>query len=113
MLATGGYLYCLTDQGIAFCWRGSDGEEMWKQRLKGPVSSSPVLAGGHIYQANELGTHYVFKLNPEKLEIVAENQVGSESFATPSICGGQIFLRTAVREGGKRQEWLYCFGTAK
>jgi outer membrane protein assembly factor BamB len=111
MLATGGYLYCLTDQGIAFCWRGNDGQEMWKQRLKGPVSSSPVLTGGHIYQANELGTHYVFKLNPEKLEIVAENQVGSEAFATPSICGGQIFLRTAVREGGKRQEYLYCFGS--
>jgi outer membrane protein assembly factor BamB len=113
MLAKDGYLYCLTDGGIAFCWRGSDGEEMWKQRLGGPVSSSPVLAGGHIYQANEHGTHYVFKPNPEKLEIVAENQVGSESFATPSFCGGQIFLRTATREGGKRQEWLYCFGNSQ
>jgi hypothetical protein len=111
MLATGGYLYCLTDQGVAICWRGESGEEMWKQRLKGPVSSSPVLAGGHIYQANELGTHYVFKLSPEKLEIVAENQVGSESFATPSICGGKIYLRAATREGGKRQEYLYCFGS--
>jgi outer membrane protein assembly factor BamB len=109
MLATGGYLYALTDQ-VLFCWRGSDGQEMWKQRLKGPVSSSPVLAGGHIYQANESGLHYVFKPNPDKLEIVAENQVGSESFATPSICGGQIFVRTAVKEGGKRQEYLYCFG---
>jgi len=110
MLATGGYLYALTDPGILFCWRGSDGEEMWKQRLKGPVSSSPVLAGGYIYWANELGTHYVFKPNPEKLEMVAENQLGGESFASPAVVGGQLFHRTATRAGGKRQEWLYCLG---
>lgn len=110
LLVTGGYVYGLTDGGVLYCWRGSDGEEMWKQRLKGPVSSSPVLAGGHIYWANELGTHYVFKPNPEKLELVAENQLGSESFATPTIVGGQIFHRTATRQGGKRQEWLYCLG---
>jgi outer membrane protein assembly factor BamB len=111
MLATGGYLYALTDSGIIFCWRGSDGEEMWKQRLKGPISSSPVLAGGHIYWANELGTHYVFRANPERFELVAENQLGNESFASPTIVGGQIFHRTATRQQGKRQEWLYCLGT--
>lgn len=111
MLATAGHLYALTDQGIVVCWRGSDGQEMWKQRLKGPVSSSPVLAGGHIYQANELGTHYVWKPNPEKLELVAENQVGTESFATPSICAGRIYHRAATRAGGQRQEYLYCFGS--
>ena len=110
MLATGGHLYALTGQGILFCWNGTDGTEKWKQRLKGPVSSSPVLAGGHIYWANEAGTHYVFKPNPEKLEMVAENQLGSESFASPAIVGGQIFHRTATRAGGKRQEWLYCLG---
>lgn len=113
MITTGGYLYALTDGGVLYCWRGSDGEEMWKQRLKGPVSSSPVLAGGHIYWANELGTHYVFKPNPEKLELVAENQLGRESFASPAIVGGRIYHRTAVQEGGKRQEYLYCLGTGK
>ncbi len=112
MLATGGHLYALTD-AILFCWRASDGQEMWKQRLKGPVSSSPVLADGHIYWANELGTHYVVKANPLKFELVAENQLGRESFASPTICGGQLFLRTAVQAGGKRQEFLYCFGSGK
>ncbi|WP_145088513.1 outer membrane protein assembly factor BamB family protein [Anatilimnocola aggregata] len=108
MITTGGHLYALTDNGILFCWRASDGQEMWKQRLKGPVSSSPVLAGGHIYWANELGTHYVFKPNPERLEIVAENQLGRDSFASPAICGGQMFHRTAMQVGGKRQEFLFC-----
>lgn len=109
MLTTGGYLYALTGQGILFCWRASDGQEMWKKRLKGPVSSSPVLAGGNIYWANELGTHYVFKANPEELEIVAENKLGNESFASPAVCGGNLFHRAAMQINGQRQEFLYCF----
>jgi outer membrane protein assembly factor BamB len=110
MMAFEGHLYGLTDNGIMFCWRGDDGKEMWKQRLAGPVSASPVLAGGHIYWANEGGTMYVFKPNPERFEMVAQNQIGSESFPSPAICGGQIFLRVAQRSGNARQEMLYCFG---
>jgi len=113
LIVVDGYVYALTDQGILFCWRGIDGKEMWKQRLTGPVSASAVLAGGHIYWANELGTLYVFKPNPEKLETVAENQIGTESFASPAICGGQIFLRVAEQTSGRRQEFLYCFELPK
>ncbi|WLD11158.1 PQQ-binding-like beta-propeller repeat protein [Planctellipticum variicoloris] len=110
MLAFDGHLYALTDGGVMFCWRGSDGKEMWKHRLTGPVSASPVLAGGNVYQANERGTLYVFKPNPEKFDLVEENQVGNDAFPSPAICGGQIFLRVAQRIGDKRQEFLYCFG---
>jgi len=73
----------------------------------------PVLAGGHIYWANELGTVYVFRPNPEKFDLVEENQVGTDSFASPAICGGQIFLRVATGNGAGRQEWLYCFADKK
>ena len=110
MLAHEGYVYALNDGGILFCWRANDGQEMWSKRLQGPVSSSPVLAGGHIYQANELGTWYVFKPNPMQFVLVAENQLGDEAFPSPAIVGGQIFIRTASRSGGQRQEYLYCLG---
>ena len=113
MLAYGGYLYALNDSGVMFCWRGSDGKEMWKERLKGPVSSSPVLANGLIYWANELGTVYVFRATPERFDLVAENQVGTDSFPSPAICGGQIFLRVGQGTGNERQEWLYCFSERK
>lgn len=113
MLAYDGYLYALTGNGVLFCWRGSDGEEMWKERLKGPVSASPVLANGQIYWANELGTLYVFRPTPEKFDLVAENHVGTDAFPSPAICGGQIFLRVGQGSGGERQEWLYCFANSK
>lgn len=113
MLAVDGHLYALTGSGMLFCWRGSDGQEMWKERLEGPVSASPVLAGGHIYWANELGTLYVFKPNPKKFELVSENRVGTDSFASPAVCGGQIFLRVGHGPPENRLESLYCFGPAK
>lgn len=110
MVAVDGYVYCLTDKGVAYCWRGSDGEEMWKERLSGPVSASPVLVGDTIYQSNEGGTTFVFKANPEKFEEVAVNRLGDESFASPAICGGRIYLRVADNSGNSRQEYLYCIG---
>lgn len=111
LIAHDGHVYALTDNGVMFCWRTSDGKEMWRERLRGPVSASPVLAGGHIYWANELGTMYVFRPTPEKFELVAENVIGSDSFPSPAICGGQIFLRVGQGTGAERQEWLYCFAT--
>ncbi|HZN33732.1 MAG TPA: PQQ-binding-like beta-propeller repeat protein [Pirellulaceae bacterium] len=111
LLAAGGYAYALTGRGILYCWRISDGQEMWKERLQGPVSASPVLAGGHIYWANELGTLYVFRPSPEKCQLVAENQIGDDAFPSPAICGGQLFLRVGHKTPTGRQEILYCFGS--
>jgi outer membrane protein assembly factor BamB len=110
LLAHAGYVYALTDGGTIYCWRLGDGQEMWKQRLQGPVSASPVLAGGHIYWANELGVMYVIRPNPEQFELVAENQLGQHAFASPAISGPQIFLRVGSETDGKLQETLYCLG---
>lgn len=110
MLAKDGYVYAVSDQGIAFCWRGTDGKEMWKSRLQGPVSSSPILVGDTIYSTVENGTTFVFKANPEKFEAIARNKLGDEGFATMAVCDGQIFLRTATGSGPQRTETLYCIG---
>lgn len=115
MIVHDGHLFALTDNGVMFCWNGETGEEKWKKRLSGPVSASPVLAGGHIYWANEAGTMYVFKPTPEKFDLVSENTIGNSAFASPAICGGQIFLRVGDGDGGGAdyQEWLYCFANGK
>jgi hypothetical protein len=113
MIVIDGYLYALTDGGILFCWRGSDGKEMWKQRFRGPVSASPIYAGGHLYCANESGSLYVIRPNPEACEVVAENKIGTDSFPSPAVSGDQIFLRVATGGSGARQERLYCFQAAQ
>ncbi len=108
MILIDGYVYALTDNGVMFCWNAQTGKEMWKQRLTGPVSASPVYAGGNIYWANELGTMYVFKPNPQKYEEVARNTLGNSTFASPAVVGKELFLRVGEEAGGSRQEWLYC-----
>jgi outer membrane protein assembly factor BamB len=110
MLAHRGYVYALTDKGVLYCWRGTDGKEMWQQRLRGPVSASPVLVGVLIYWANELGTLYVFRATPDRFESIAQNELGDESFASPAVAGDQLFLRVATRSNDQRQESLYCIG---
>jgi outer membrane protein assembly factor BamB len=111
MLIQDGILYAVTDDGVAMCWRAATGEELWKGRLGGTFSSSPVLVGPHIYTTNEAGRTFIFKATPDRFELVAENQLGDDVFATPAICGSRIYLRVAVQEGERRQEYLYCIGT--
>jgi len=53
-----------------------------------------VLAAGRLYVTNQKGITHVFKPNPEKLELLASNDLGESSNATPAISDGQIFLRT-------------------
>ena len=115
MLAFDGHVYAVDDRSVAHCWDIQTGEEKWSETLgrRSPVSSSPTLANGHIYAANEKGTTYVFKASPDKFELVATNQLGDESFATPTIVGGRIYTRVALGGGSGRVEYLYCIGTSE
>ena len=110
LLTRDGYLFAVMDAGIAMCWKSDTGEEVWKGRLSGTFSSSPVLIGDLIYAANEEGQTFVFKASREELEIVATNQLGNSVFSTPAICGSRIYQRVAQDIDGRRQEILYCIG---
>ena len=68
------------------------------------------MVGERIYATNEAGVTYVLRATPDGCEVLAENRLGDDAFATPAICGGRIYLRVARQEGGRRQEMLYCVG---
>ncbi len=106
MLVAGEYLYGFADNGIMFCWRCSDGQEMWKQRLGGPVSASPLLVGDRIYASNERGVTFVFRASPQGFQLLGENVLGDSSFASPIYADGKLFLRHASSKAGRRQEFL-------
>ncbi|MSQ95930.1 MAG: serine/threonine protein kinase [Gemmataceae bacterium] len=111
MLENRGYLYAVQDEGVTLCWKFDTGKEVWKGRVDGPFSASPVLVGDHIFATNEVGRTFIFKASPAAFELIAENQLVGEVLATPTICGGRIYLRVAVNQKGQRQEALYCVGT--
>lgn len=106
-----GYLYAVLDAGVAMCWNSATGEELWKGRIGGgDISASPVLVGDKIFAVNEKGTTFVFRATPKEFELLGKNQLGDETFATPTFCGGRIYARVAATTGDKRQETLYCLG---
>lgn len=107
-----GYLFGVLDAGIAHCWKADTGEEVWKSRLGGTFSSSPVLVGGQVFVANEAGEFFVFEANPKSFKLIAKNQLGDEVLSTPTIVGGRIYHRFADRDAvGTRQEFLVCLET--
>ena len=99
-----GLLYMVNDGGIATCLDAESGKQIWQERLQGNFSSSPVLVGDLLYATNEAGQTSIFKAS-RTFELVGTNSMQEPVMATPAVCGGQIFLRTASK--------LYCLGAPK
>jgi outer membrane protein assembly factor BamB len=104
-IAVGDYIIVSDMSGVATCYNAKDGRVLWRERLGGKISGSPIAANGLVYLVNEAGTTLVIKPGP-KLEIIAENELpagtGELFRASPAPRDGQLFLRsTSV---------LYCVG---
>ena len=83
---------------------------MWRQRIKGPHSASPLLVGDRIYASDERGQTLVFRATPDGFKKLASNRLGDSSFATPIYADGKLILRHGSSESGEREEFLYAIG---
>lgn len=110
MVFTHGHLFAIADAGVAMCIDSATGKELWKARLGGTFSSSPVVVGDHIYVTDESGKTTIFKADASEFKLVGENTISGEVFATPTIVGGKIYHRVARKKEGRREEYLYCIG---
>ncbi len=93
---SGHRVFVMTDKGEVSCIDSISGETHWngsipKNRLG--FSSSPILAGGHLYIVREDAVTFVLK-ECDQFEIVSENTLDSSTVATPIFVGGKIYLRT-------------------
>jgi hypothetical protein len=66
-----------------------------------------------VFATNEAGKTFIVKVSPKACEAVADNQLGDEVYATPTICGSHIYMRVASLKDGQRHETLYCLGAGK
>ena len=89
-----GLLYTVDSKALLSCLNAGSGETIWSKKLKGKYHSSPVYADGHIYISSTRGNTLVLKAGRE-LNIVAENSLDGEIWATPAVTGGAILLRTS------------------
>jgi outer membrane protein assembly factor BamB len=111
MIVKEGHLYAILDAGMAVCWKSDTGEELWKERLGGDFFASPVMVGDRIYASNLRATTFVFEAKPSGFKLLAQNQLADEQYASPTICGSRVYIRSAKR-ADQRQEFLYCVANA-
>jgi outer membrane protein assembly factor BamB len=84
----------------AYCFDARTGTNLWKEPV-GLHHASPVTANGLVFFLNDDGVTHVVKAGP-RYELVARNELGEKTYASPALSGGQIFLRGFAH--------LYCIG---
>ncbi len=103
-----GYLYWISDSGLAFCVAGDTGELVYKERVPEikaggrPVYASPVVANGKIYIPTRWDGVLVVDAKPV-FKVLSQNHFtgdDSDFNATPAISNNQLFLRS--------NQFLYC-----
>ena len=93
-LLIGDLLFLVNRAGIASCLEARTGKLVWKQRVQGKYSASPIYANGRIYLFNEESVGTVIKPS-RKLEVLSLNRLPNEQLlASPAIAGRSLFVRT-------------------
>jgi outer membrane protein assembly factor BamB len=93
-LLVGDLLFVVSHDGIATCLEAKTGKEVWKNRLKGDYSASPLHAADRLYFFNEDSVCTVIRPS-RQFEVLAVNKLGQEQLmASPAVAGQSLFVRT-------------------
>jgi outer membrane protein assembly factor BamB len=92
----GDRIFSVLNNGVLNCVDARTGNEIWKDRIEGTFTASPITANGVIYFCNEEGVSFVVRAG-EKFELVGKNTLAEGMRASPSAADGRLFLRTFTR----------------
>lgn len=99
-ISAGDYFLMTSESGTGECFEAATGEVMWEERF-GEQHASLVSANGLVYFLNDTGVTHVVRPG-EKFDLVARNELGERTFASPAVSEGRLFIR------GERH--LFCIG---
>jgi len=84
-----------SDNGIATGVDINTGKEVWRMRLGGNYSASPLLAGNKVYFQSETGQASILELGDKPTEL-AKNSLPGRVFASYSLIGDDLIIRTEM-----------------
>jgi len=87
-----GIIYTVDSRNNLIAMDSKTGATLYTKRLKNKYNSSPVYAGGRVYFTSVKGETLVLKTG-RTLEILAENQLPGELYATPAIANNSLIIR--------------------
>lgn len=93
MIAHEDLIFMVDDVGIASCLEAKTGTMLWRERVLGSHSASPIVADGRIYFLSEHGIVSVIAAS-RTFQKLAENKFSDGFMASPAVSGKALFLRT-------------------
>lgn len=92
------HIYMVDDGGIVSCVNAESGEVLWKDRIKGKYSASPVYANGHVYFFSEEGNITVLNIkDPSKFNVVSTSKIGDGFMASPAVAENAFYIRSRTK----------------
>ncbi len=91
--AIGNQIVMVSDNGIATSVDTQSGKELWRKRLGGNYSASPLISGNRIYFQSELGESTVFEVGDKPNEI-ARNKLPGRIFASYAVAENDLIIRS-------------------
>ena len=86
-------LFACSDSGILTCMDASDGKELWRARIRGKYSASPLICEDRVYFFSQEGKTTVISAADEYQEL-AVNQLDGSFNASAAAADGALYLRT-------------------
>jgi outer membrane protein assembly factor BamB len=97
MVAADNLVFLWGDKGgIVTCLDAGTQKQLWQSRIGGDYFASPIRIGDRIFGISVQGEVVVLAVSPEFKEL-ARNQLGDETYATPAVADGTLFLRTQTK----------------
>ena len=90
----GNYAYLWNDDGVVCCidLSGDVTQNVWRERIGGNFSGSPVMINGKLYCISEEGEIAVVDASPNFHEY-GKNPLGDVSYATPAVANGRVYFK--------------------
>lgn len=89
-----GRLYLVSRAGVVTCLEALTGKLIWRDRVPGSYSASPVFTENRIYLFNDDGVTFVIEPG-DQLKILAKNELKKGTLmASPAVSGKAFFIRT-------------------
>ena len=94
-IIVGDNIYIINRAGVLNAAKKDTGERLWRLRLEGPFSGSPVSSNGNIYVASERkGVFQSIDISGKEGILRGSIELGETILGTPAIANNSIFIRS-------------------
>ena len=87
-------VYVVNSANVLSCAEVASGKILWRLRLKGPVSSSPVATSDRLFLFSETGLGQVVDLKSSTGQLLGTVDLEETILCTPALANDGLFVRS-------------------